>query len=107
MMPAGARQPGPSPLRSSLSAAYVVGVTHTFAPIPELLEELKAGRPIVLVDDPDRENEGDLCFAAEFATPELVAQMSREACGLKLSACESVHPSTWNAHAALARAVES
>ncbi len=57
-------------------------VTQTFAPIPELLEELKAGRPIVLVDDPDRENEGDLCFAAEFATPELVAQMSREACGL-------------------------
>jgi 3,4-dihydroxy 2-butanone 4-phosphate synthase/GTP cyclohydrolase II len=54
----------------------------TFAPIPELLEELKAGRPIVLVDDPDRENEGDLCFAAQFATPELVAQMSREACGL-------------------------
>ncbi|HEB52764.1 MAG TPA: bifunctional 3,4-dihydroxy-2-butanone-4-phosphate synthase/GTP cyclohydrolase II [bacterium] len=60
----------------------VDAVTHPFAPIPELLEELKAGRPIVLVDDPDRENEGDLCFAAEFATPELVAQMAREACGL-------------------------
>ena len=41
----------------------------TFAPISEVLDELKAGRPIVLVDDPDRENEGDLCFAAEFATP--------------------------------------
>lgn len=54
----------------------------TFAPIPELLEELRAGRPIVLVDDPDRENEGDLCFAAQFATPELIALMSREACGL-------------------------
>jgi 3,4-dihydroxy 2-butanone 4-phosphate synthase/GTP cyclohydrolase II len=54
----------------------------TFAPIPELLQELQAGRPIVLVDDPDRENEGDLCFAAEFATPELVAMMAREACGL-------------------------
>jgi 3,4-dihydroxy 2-butanone 4-phosphate synthase/GTP cyclohydrolase II len=54
----------------------------TFAPIPELLDELKAGRPIVLVDDPDRENEGDLCFAAQFASPELIAQMSREACGL-------------------------
>ncbi len=57
-------------------------VTETFSPIPELLEELAAGRPIVLVDDPDRENEGDLCFAAEFASPELVAQMAREACGL-------------------------
>ncbi|MCA8954048.1 MAG: bifunctional 3,4-dihydroxy-2-butanone-4-phosphate synthase/GTP cyclohydrolase II [Planctomycetes bacterium] len=54
----------------------------TFSPISELLEELKAGRPIVLVDDPDRENEGDLCFAAEKATPELVALMAREACGL-------------------------
>jgi 3,4-dihydroxy 2-butanone 4-phosphate synthase/GTP cyclohydrolase II len=54
----------------------------TFAPIPELLDELKAGRPVVLVDDPSRENEGDLCFAAQFATPELIALMMRECCGL-------------------------
>ncbi|MFY7950792.1 MAG: 3,4-dihydroxy-2-butanone-4-phosphate synthase, partial [Gemmatimonas sp.] len=54
----------------------------TFAPIPELLEELKAGRPIVLVDDPSRENEGDLCFAAQFATPELINLLARDACGL-------------------------
>jgi hypothetical protein len=54
----------------------------TFVPIPELLEELQAGRPIVLVDDPSRENEGDLCFAAEFASPELVNLMIREARGL-------------------------
>jgi 3,4-dihydroxy 2-butanone 4-phosphate synthase / GTP cyclohydrolase II len=54
----------------------------TFAPIPELLDELKAGRPVVLVDDPARENEGDLCFAAEFATPELIALMMRECSGL-------------------------
>lgn len=54
----------------------------TFAPIPELLAELKAGRPIVLVDDPGRENEGDLCFAAEFAKPELIALMMRECRGL-------------------------
>jgi 3,4-dihydroxy 2-butanone 4-phosphate synthase/GTP cyclohydrolase II len=67
----------------------VVSVTETFAPIPELLEELSAGRPIVLVDDPDRENEGDLCFAAEFASPELVAQMAREACGLICLALDS------------------
>ena len=60
----------------------VAAVTETFAPIPELLDELKAGRPIVLVDDPNRDNEGDLCFAAEFASPELIAQMAREACGL-------------------------
>ena len=54
----------------------------TFSPIPELLAELKAGRPIVLVDDPARENEGDLCFAAEFATPQLIALMMRECRGL-------------------------
>ncbi len=54
----------------------------TFAPISELLDELKAGRPIVLVDDPNRENEGDLCFAAQFASQELITLLSREACGL-------------------------
>ena len=54
----------------------------TFAPIPELLDELKAGRPVVLVDDPGRENEGDLCFPAECASPELIALMMRECCGL-------------------------
>lgn len=54
----------------------------TFATIPELLAELQAGRPVVLVDDPARENEGDLCFAAQFASPELITLLSREACGL-------------------------
>jgi 3,4-dihydroxy 2-butanone 4-phosphate synthase/GTP cyclohydrolase II len=61
----------------------------TFAPIPDLLEELKAGRPIVLVDDPTRENEGDLCFAAEFASPQLIALMMRECCGLICLALEN------------------
>jgi 3,4-dihydroxy 2-butanone 4-phosphate synthase/GTP cyclohydrolase II len=60
----------------------------TFSPIPELLEELKAGRPIVLVDDPARENEGDLCFAAEFASPQLIALMMRECCGMICLALE-------------------
>ncbi len=40
-----------------------------FSPIPEILEELKAGKPIVLVDDEDRENEGDIVYAAEKVTP--------------------------------------
>lgn len=43
-----------------------------FATIPEALEELRAGRMIIVVDDPDRENEGDLVCAAEFCTPELM-----------------------------------
>ena len=54
----------------------------TFASIPEVLDELRRGRPIILVDDPDRENEGDLCFAAEFAKPELGNRMARDARGL-------------------------
>src|SRR3954453_12567478 len=41
-----------------------------FATIPEALEELKKGRMIVVVDDPDRENEGDLIMPGETCTPE-------------------------------------
>ena len=48
-----------------------------FNPIPELLEELRRGRLVVLVDDEDRENEGDLVVAAEFVTPEVVNFMVR------------------------------
>ena len=40
------------------------------APIHEIIEEIRAGRMVVLVDEEDRENEGDLVFAAEFVTPE-------------------------------------
>ncbi|SEM23829.1 bifunctional 3,4-dihydroxy-2-butanone-4-phosphate synthase/GTP cyclohydrolase II [Streptacidiphilus jiangxiensis] len=46
------------------------------------ISEIAAGRPIVVVDDENRENEGDLVFAAELATPELVAFAMRECRGL-------------------------
>lgn len=52
-----------------------------FATIPEVLDELRAGRMIVLVDDENRENEGDLVMAAERVTPEAVNFMVRNACG--------------------------
>ena len=52
------------------------------AGIPEILEELKAGRMIILVDDEDRENEGDLVCLAEKITPEVVNFMARHARGL-------------------------
>ncbi len=42
------------------------------SPIPEILDELRAGRMVVLVDDEDRENEGDLVLAAEKVTPEAI-----------------------------------
>src|SRR5215207_9859052 len=53
-----------------------------FASIPECLEELKAGRMVVLVDDEDRENEGDLVVAAEMCTPEVINFMLKQARGL-------------------------
>ncbi len=53
-----------------------------FIDIPEALEELKAGRMIVLIDDEDRENEGDLTIAAEFCTPEAINFMARFGRGL-------------------------
>lgn len=49
--------------------------------IEQALEQLKAGRPIVVIDDEDRENEGDLIFAASLATPELTAFMIRHTSG--------------------------
>ncbi|MBV8342276.1 MAG: 3,4-dihydroxy-2-butanone-4-phosphate synthase [Gammaproteobacteria bacterium] len=48
----------------------------------ELLAELKAGRMVVVMDDEDRENEGDLIMAAEHATPEAVAFMIRHTSGI-------------------------
>lgn len=51
-----------------------------FATIDEMVAEMKAGRPVIFVDNEDRENEGDLVFAADFVTPELINFMIRE-CG--------------------------
>jgi len=50
--------------------------------IPEVLEEIKAGKPIVLVDDEDRENEGDIVYAAQHVTPEAVNFMLTHARGV-------------------------
>src|SRR5207247_10761554 len=47
------------------------------ASIPEILEDLRRGRPVILVDDEDRENEGDLVCAAEKVTPEIINFMTR------------------------------
>jgi 3,4-dihydroxy 2-butanone 4-phosphate synthase / GTP cyclohydrolase II len=53
-----------------------------FASIPEALEEIKAGRMVVVCDDEDRENEGDLTLAAQFATPAAINFMAKEGRGL-------------------------
>ncbi|MBL8886483.1 MAG: 3,4-dihydroxy-2-butanone-4-phosphate synthase, partial [Phycisphaerales bacterium] len=52
-----------------------------FSPIPEILDDLRAGRMIVLTDDEDRENEGDLVLPAQFATPETITFMLTAARG--------------------------
>jgi len=56
-------------------------VNEEVAAVERALVELAAGRAVVVVDDEDRENEGDLIFAAEKATPELVSFMVRHTSG--------------------------
>ena len=51
-------------------------------PIPAALDDLRAGKMIILVDDEDRENEGDLCMAAEAVTPEAINFMAKYGRGL-------------------------
>ncbi len=53
-----------------------------FASIPEALEEIRAGKMVVVVDDEDRENEGDLTVAAEKVTPEVINFMAKHGRGL-------------------------
>src|SRR5262245_66272265 len=50
--------------------------------VDELLAELRAGRMVLVLDDEDRENEGDFIMAAEHATPEAVAFMIRYSSGI-------------------------
>lgn len=56
--------------------------TSPFATIEEALDEIREGRFVVVVDDPDRENEGDLTIAAQFATPEAINFMATHGRGV-------------------------
>src|SRR5438552_3228208 len=67
-----------------------------FASIEEAIEELRAGRMVILVDDENRENEGDLVLAAESVTPESVNFMLTHARGILCLAmsgdiCDRLH----------------
>src|ERR1700687_4783333 len=67
-----------------------------FAPVEEAVEDIRQGRMIVLVDDEDRENEGDLAMAAEKITPEAINFMAKYARGLIClplteERCDEVH----------------
>ena len=53
-----------------------------FTDVPDAIEEIRAGRMIVVVDDEDRENEGDLTLAAEKVTPDAINFMAKYGRGL-------------------------
>ena len=57
-------------------------VSTRFATVEEAIEEIREGRMVVVVDDEDRENEGDLTIAAQFATPDAINFMATHARGL-------------------------
>jgi 3,4-dihydroxy-2-butanone 4-phosphate synthase len=50
--------------------------------VQRAIEDIRSGKMVILVDDADRENEGDLCIAAEFVTPEAINFMARYGRGL-------------------------
>jgi 3,4-dihydroxy 2-butanone 4-phosphate synthase / GTP cyclohydrolase II len=60
----------------------VTSAVTPFATIEEAVEDIRNGKMVVVVDDPERENEGDLVVAAQFATPEAVNFMATHARGL-------------------------
>ncbi|WP_316304376.1 3,4-dihydroxy-2-butanone-4-phosphate synthase, partial [Clavibacter michiganensis] len=53
----------------------------SLAAIPAALPELRASRPVIVVDDEGRENEGDVLLAAESASPEWIAWLVRHSSG--------------------------
>ena len=68
---------------SGISRAYSpIQTKMSFATIPEAIEEIRAGRMIIVIDDEDRENEGDLTIAAEKITPEIINFMATHGRGL-------------------------
>ncbi len=58
------------------------GVTGAISPIEDIIEDARNGRPYILVDAEDRENEGDVIIPAQFATPDQINFMAKHARGL-------------------------
>lgn len=65
-----------------MSAILPAETETLFHSIPEALEDLRGGRMVIVVDDENRENEGDLICAAQFATPEVINFMATHGRGL-------------------------
>ena len=66
------------------------------SPVAEIVAEIRAGNIVVLVDDEDRENEGDLVFAADFVTPEKINFLARYGRGLICLAVTEAHAARLN-----------
>lgn len=65
-----------------------MNASSSFSPIEDAIQAIREGRMVVVVDDEDRENEGDLTLAAEFATPEAISFMATHGRGLICVALE-------------------
>ncbi len=70
------------PVLTAVAAAASPAPTSVLSSVPDIIADLKAGRMVILVDEEDRENEGDLVLAAEFVTPEAINFMAKHARGL-------------------------
>ncbi len=77
--PAPSRPSGPS---SKSPTRLPYDATDVLSSVEDAIAEIRAGRMVVLVDDEDRENEGDLCLAAEKCTPEAINFMAKFGRGL-------------------------
>ena len=53
-----------------------------FSPVEDAIEDIRRGKMVIIIDAPDRENEGDLCMAAEFVTADDINFMATHARGL-------------------------
>lgn len=69
-------------MSNTFDADLEAAQSFEISPVPEIVAELRAGRLVILVDEEDRENEGDLVMAAEFVTPEAINFMVTHARGL-------------------------
>ena len=59
-----------------------------FAPIEQAIADIRAGKMVLVTDDPDRENEGDLIMSAEYVTPDDINFMATHAKGLICMPCD-------------------
>src|SRR5262249_52768128 len=83
--PGTTREPGggrPGQVRREADGGPVMAKTKPFATVKEAIEDIRAGRMVVVCDDENRENEGDLTMAAQFATPDAINFMAKEGRGL-------------------------